>query len=118
MTIEKVRDHCLKKPGVTESFPFGGETLVFKVFGKIFCLGGLTPPFTINLKCDPELALELREKFDGVTPGYHMNKTHWNTIALNSNIKETEILGWVDHSYDLVFNSLPMKLRNNLSGNK
>lgn len=112
MDIEKIRNYCLKKREVTESFPFDEETLVFKVCGKIFCLMNLIPPHNINLKCDPELALELREKYDEVTPGYHMNKNHWNTIALKGSVQPKELLKWIDHSYTLVVNSLPKKDRN------
>jgi len=111
MDIEKVRKYCLKKNGVTEGFPFNEETLVFKVMGKMFCLLNLSHPFTINLKCEPELAIELREKHEGVTPGYHMNKKFWNTIDLISNIPDREILRWIDYSYDLVVNGLPKKVQ-------
>ncbi len=111
MDIEKVRKYCLKKKGVTEGFPFGEETLVFKVMGKMFCLANLSRSFGINLKCDPELAIELRERYEGVTPGYHMNKKFWNTIDLDSNIPEKEILNWIDHSYEMVVNGLPKKVK-------
>jgi len=114
MDIEKVRKYCLKKKGTTEGFPFDEETLVFKVMGKMFCLSRLSHPFSINLKCDPEFAIELREKYDGVTPGYHMNKTYWNTVALSVNIPEKEIKDWIDHSYEMVFNGLPKKVRSEL----
>ena len=109
MDIEKVREYCLKKKFVTESLPFDDETLVFKVANKIFCLLSLTPPYNINLKCDPELAVELREKYEAVTPGYHMNKNHWNTIALDNTIEE-----WIDNSYNLVYENLPQKLKEKL----
>lgn len=109
MDIEKVRKHCLKKKGVTEGFPFNEDTLVFKVKGKMFCLAIMNKPFSVNLKCDPEFAIELREKYDSVTPGYHMNKTHWNTVLLDSSVTDKEILSWIDHSYDLVVKSLPKK---------
>ena len=111
MTVEKVRNYCLKKKGVTEGFPFNETTLVFKVMGKMFCLMGLEPPQTVNLKCDPELAVELREKYEGVTPGYHMNKMYWNTIDLNANIRENEIQKWIDQSYNLIVDSLSKKLK-------
>ncbi|MEW5844350.1 MAG: MmcQ/YjbR family DNA-binding protein [Bacteroidota bacterium] len=110
MDIEKVRKHCLKKSAVTEGFPFNEDTLVFKVQGKMFCLAILNSPFSINLKCDPEFAIELRERYNSVTPGYHMNKTHWNTIMLDGSIADKEILSWIDHSYDLVVKSLPKKV--------
>ncbi len=115
MNVEIIRNYCLTKSGVTEDFPFNEDTLVFKVQGKMFCLMNLNPPFTINLKCDPELAVELREKYDGVTPGYHMNKTHWNTIDLESNIPDKEVFAWIDHSYDLVVKGLPKKKREELN---
>ncbi len=111
MDIEKVRKYCLKKKGVTEGLPFGEDTLVFKVMGKMFCLLSLSRSFGINLKCDPEFAVELREKYEGVTPGYHMNKKYWNTVTLDGNIPEKEILSWIDHSYEMVVNSLPQKVR-------
>lgn len=114
MDIEKVRKYCLKKKGVTEGFPFDEETLVFKVMGKMFCLLSLSRSFGINLKCDPEFAIELREKYEGVSPGYHMNKQYWNTVDLNSNINDKEILSWIDHSYDLVVNSLTKKVQSEL----
>jgi predicted DNA-binding protein (MmcQ/YjbR family) len=107
MNIEILRNYCLKKPEVTESFPFGEDTLVFKVADKIFLLAGLDEiPLRINLKCDPEKAVELREKYESVIPGYHMNKNHWNTIIVDGTINQNEILEWIDDSYMLVVNSL------------
>lgn len=102
MNIEDLREYCLGKPRTTESFPFGEDTLVFKVNGKIFALSNLDGDLSINLKCDPSFALELREKYSSVTPGYHMNKKHWNTVYLNGTIPDREIKKWIDHSYDLV----------------
>jgi predicted DNA-binding protein (MmcQ/YjbR family) len=103
MNIEQIRTHCLKKPGVGENFPFGEETLVFKVMGKIFLLASLgNKPLTINLKCDPSLAIELRERYESVQPGYHMNKKHWNTVTLDGSIRPAEIFSWIDHSYNRV----------------
>ena len=102
MDIEKVRNYCLKKKKTTEGFPFGEEVLVFKVMNKMFCLVNLDHPYTINLKCNPEYAVELREKYSAVTPGYHMNKTYWNTINLDGSIPDKEILSWIDHSYELI----------------
>jgi predicted DNA-binding protein (MmcQ/YjbR family) len=102
MNIESLREYCISKESATESFPFDDETLVFKVSGKIFALTSLGGDLTLNLKCDPVLALELRERYQAVTPGYHMNKKHWNTIALDGTIPDKEILSWIDHSYDLV----------------
>jgi predicted DNA-binding protein (MmcQ/YjbR family) len=106
MDLEKIREYCLKKKGVSEGFPFGNDTLVFKVMSKLFCLTNFEPPTSINLKCDPEKALELREKFEGVIPGYHMNKKHWNTIYLDSGISDQNIFEWIDHSYNLVAEGL------------
>ena len=114
MDIEKLREYCLKKKGVTEGFPFGEDTLVFKVMGKMFCLAGLTPQLSINLKCDPEKALELREEYEFVSPGYHMNKKHWNTIDFDGVIKPGLIYEWIDDSYDLVVESLTKKLKEEL----
>jgi predicted DNA-binding protein (MmcQ/YjbR family) len=102
MNIEDIRTYCLKKPGVTEGFPFGEDTLVFKVKGKIFVLANLDGDLSLNLKCDPALALELRERYSSVIPGYHMNKKHWNTVYLNGTIPDKEVLSWIDHSYKLV----------------
>ncbi len=106
--IDFIRDYALKKKDVTEEFPFDYVTLVFKVKGKIFILLSLDDnPTELNLKCDPELALDLRERFESVRPGYHMNKKHWNTIVLNGSIPTKEILKMIDHSYDLVVKGLP-----------
>jgi predicted DNA-binding protein (MmcQ/YjbR family) len=107
MNIESFRKYCLKKRGVTEEFPFDENTLVFKVMGKMFALTDLVDlPFTINLKCDPEKAIELRERYDAVQPGYHMNKKHWNTVTIDNSIPENELLEMVDHSYQLVVEKL------------
>jgi predicted DNA-binding protein (MmcQ/YjbR family) len=103
INIEQIRKHCLKKKEVTEDFPFGEETLVFKVAGKIFLLASLeTIPLQINLKCEPEKAIELRETYDSVQPGYHMNKKHWNTIIIDGTISGNKIFEWIDKSYELV----------------
>ncbi len=95
---------------MTEGTPFGEDTLVFKVAGKIFALASLdaVPP-RVNLKCDPDLALELRDRYEEVTPGYHMNKKHWNTVELSGRITEAELRRMIDHSYDLVVARLPRK---------
>jgi predicted DNA-binding protein (MmcQ/YjbR family) len=107
MNIEQIREYCLKKKGVTEEFPFDEETLVFKVAGKIFLLASLeSVPLQINLKCDPEKAIELREEYEAVQSGYHMNKTHWNTITLDRTVPANKILEWIDHSYNLVMSGL------------
>ena len=117
MNIEQFRDYCLAKKGVTESFPFGEETLVFKVMGKIFALIGLEySPAQANLKCDPKRALQLREDFDGlVRPGYHMNKVHWNTVELERNLPHELLIELIDHSYNLVVKSLTKKLQTELA---
>lgn len=102
MDIESIRDYCTAKKGVTEGFPFGDDTLVFKVNEKIFALVSLDGELSINLKCDPAYALELREHNPSVTPGYHMNKKHWNTIIIDGTVPDKEIFSWIDHSYNLV----------------
>jgi predicted DNA-binding protein (MmcQ/YjbR family) len=103
MNIEQIREYCLKKKGVTEEFPFDEETLVFKVMGKIFLLASLySIPLQFNLKCEPEKAIELREEYEAVQPGYHMNKRHWNTIIIDGSIPERNIHEWIDDSYNLV----------------
>jgi predicted DNA-binding protein (MmcQ/YjbR family) len=102
MNIEILRDYCISKKGVTESLPFGDDTLVFKKTGKIFVLANLDGDLSINIKCDPAFALELREKYASVIPGYHMNKKHWNTVMVDGTISDKEILEWIDNSYDLV----------------
>ena len=114
MDIEKIREYCLSKPGTTESLPFGDTTLVFKVMNKIYCLLSIDSPFSMNLKCDPENAIELREEFEEVLPGYHMNKKHWNTINLEGRLKPKLIEKWIDASYDLVVNRLTKKVKQQL----
>jgi len=104
--LEQIRSYCLKKKGVTEELPFDEDSPVYKVMGKIFLIASLTPPISINLKCDPEKAVELRERYDAVTPGYHMNKLHWNTIQLDGSIPEKLIMEWINHSYELVVSGL------------
>lgn len=115
MNIETLREYCLSKKGVEETLPFGPDVLVFKVMGKVFLLCPLdTEAFQFNVKCDPDLAIELREAFDAVQPGYHMNKKHWNTILVNGSIPMKRLKEWIDHSYDLVVSSLPVKQREQL----
>jgi predicted DNA-binding protein (MmcQ/YjbR family) len=106
--LESLRRYCLNKPAATECTPFGDDVLVFKVGGKMFALAALdeVPP-RANLKCDPDLALELRDRFEQIQPGYHMNKKHWNTVEIDSGIPETELRKMIDHSYELVARSLP-----------
>jgi predicted DNA-binding protein (MmcQ/YjbR family) len=101
MNIEEIREYCLTKKQVTEGFPFGDTTLVFKVSGKIFALISLDE-VQMNLKCDPDLVIELRERYDFVIPGYHMNKKYWNTILLKGNLPDKLIREWIDLSYNLV----------------
>jgi predicted DNA-binding protein (MmcQ/YjbR family) len=102
MNIEILREFCIAKKGVTESFPFGDDTLVFKADEKIFALVNLNGELSINLKCDPSLAIELRERYSSVIAGYHMNKKHWNTVMLDGTIPDKEIFSWIDNSYNLV----------------
>src|SRR6476619_5783352 len=108
MDLAEFRDYCLRKPGATEETPFGPDVLVFKVGGKMFALAALdeVPP-RVNLKCDPDLALDLRDRYEQVRPGYHMNKKHWNTVEIDSGLQGAELYGMIDHSYDLVIQSLP-----------
>ena len=108
MDLEEFREYCLSKPHATEGTPFGPDVLVFKVGGKIFALTSPEHfPVTANLKCDPDLALDLRDRYDQVRPGYHMNKRHWNTVEIEGGIPDTQLLKMIDHSYDLVAASLP-----------
>ena len=112
MDLASFREYCLKKPGAAEGTPFGEDVLVFKVSGKMFALAALdeVPP-RVNLKCDPDLALELRDRYEQVRPGYHMNKKHWNTVEIESGIPEVKLRKMIDHSYDLVVQSLPKARR-------
>ena len=107
MNIEEFRDYCLSKPGVTEDMPFGENTLVFKVGGKMFALTDINTFASINLKCDPEKALELRDQYPFILPGYHMNKKHWNTVVLDGAISRNLLTELIDHSYTLVYSGLP-----------
>lgn len=106
MNIESFRTYCLNKKGVTEEFPFDEETLVLKVMGKIFALTGINGFSSINLKCDPEHAVELREKYAAVQPGYHMSKKHWNTVLIDGSIPDKLLRQWIDESYQLVVGGL------------
>lgn len=115
MNIEEFRDYCLSKKYVTECFPFDEKTLVFKVAGKMFALSGLEhQPSTVNLKCDPEKAIELREEFSDVIEGFHMNKKHWNTITIEGSLSYKFIKELVDHSYDMVVKGMTKKLQKEL----
>jgi predicted DNA-binding protein (MmcQ/YjbR family) len=114
MNIEQLREYCLSKPGTTECFPFDEVTLVFKVGSadknKIYALASLEKiPQNVNLKCDPERAIELREKYEAVIPGYHMNKQHWNTVRLEGDVHDKLFIELIDHSYELIINSLTKK---------
>lgn len=103
MDIESLRTYCLTKPDVEETLPFGQDTLVFKVAGKIFLLTGLdSVELSFNVKCDPDKAIELREEFPCVQPGYHMNKKHWNTILVDGSVSSRQLKEWIDDSYNLV----------------
>ena len=107
MNIEEFRDYCLAKKGVEETFPFDDVTLVFKVMGKMFAVTGLErEQFQVNLKCDPEYAIELREEYEEITPGWHMNKKHWNTVLFEGMLENRLIMQLIDHSYDLVVKKL------------
>lgn len=114
MYLEEIRTYCLSKSFTEEAFPFDSVTLVFKVAGKLFALIDVEEARSINLKCDPERAIELREQYDGIIPGYHMSKKHWNTVSLDGTVDRSLVLELIDHSYDLVYASLPKKIRNEL----
>ena len=113
MNVEKYREYCLSKKGVTEHFPFDNVTLVFKVMGKMFALCGLEQiPLSVNLKCDPEYAIELREEYgDAIIAGFHMNKKHWNTIEPEGHLSDNFFKELIDHSYGLVVNGLTKKVK-------
>ncbi|MDA9348901.1 MmcQ/YjbR family DNA-binding protein [Polaribacter sp.] len=119
MHIEQLRNFCIAKKGVTEHFPFDAVTLVFKVKGKMFLLTGLDSwengDQKINLKCDPEKAIELRESYEDITAGWHMSKKHWNTVALNTgNISDDFVVELINHSYELVVKGLTKKMQQEL----
>lgn len=118
MNIEDFRIYCISKAHVTESFPFGEDILVFKVAGKMFGLLRIAPKSkgeteepTANLKCDPEKAIELRESYQAIYPGYHMSKKHWNTISFNKDVDDELLHDLINHSYDLVVSKLPKKIK-------
>jgi predicted DNA-binding protein (MmcQ/YjbR family) len=115
MNIEEVRNYCLQKRGVLEDFPFGDSNPVMKVGGKMFALLSLDEPPSVNLKCDPSRAIELREVYPSIIPGYHMNKRHWNTVMLDGSLPLDLIVSMVDHSYELVLGSLSSKTRYDIS---
>lgn len=100
MDIEQIREYCITKSGTSEGFPFGEQTLVFKVMGKMFALLPLDNPVSMNLKCEPEYAVELREEYpETIKPGWHMNKKHWNTVSLNGVLRDSMLKELIDHSY-------------------
>jgi len=109
VNIEEFREYCISKLGVTEEFPFDENTLVFKVSGKMFALTDVDLFSSINLKCNPEEAVLLREQYSAVKPGYHMNKKHWNTVEIDGSVPDALLFNWIDHSYNLVFEALPIK---------
>ena len=111
MTLAEFREDCSRKPGFSEDLPFDESTLAFRVGGKIFALMDTVLFESVNLKCDPERAIELRERYDGITGGYHMSKKHWNTVRTDGSVPNKLILELADHSYDLVRASLPKKVR-------
>lgn len=103
MNIETLREYCLSRPGAEETLPFGPDNLVYKINGKMFLLVGLdNDPLQFNVKCDPDKALELREEYSCVLPGYHMNKKHWNTIVVDGSVPTRQLKEWIDDSYHLV----------------
>lgn len=115
MNLETYYEYCLSKQGVTEHFPFDQDTLVFKVGGKMFALSSLLQwekgAPSVNLKCDPERAQELRAEYDAIQPGFHMSKVHWNTIVINQDVPNVLLKELIDHSYELVFKSLTKKIQ-------
>lgn len=118
MNIEDIRDYCLSLSFVTEETPFGPDTLVFKVASKVFLLIGLdqVDELRFNVKCDPDYAVELREQYEQtVIPGYHMNKKHWNTVYCNRELADSKLKDLINHSYDLVYQSFPKRVRDDLS---
>jgi predicted DNA-binding protein (MmcQ/YjbR family) len=115
MDLARLREYCLSKSHATESMPFGPDVLVFKVSDKMFALAALDEVSTrVNLKCNPDLALDLRDRYEQVTPGYHMNKKHWNTVEIEGGIPDVELRKMIDHSYELVLRTLPKVKREKL----
>lgn len=116
MNIEELREYCISKKGVEETFPFGPENIVFKVMGKVFLITNIDGhPLQFNVKCHPEKALELRERYTCVMPGYHMNKKHWNTIIADGSVSSKLLQEWITDSYDLIVNKLSKQLRQQLA---
>jgi len=115
MNPEEIRQLCLSLPGTTEEFPFDEHVLAFKVLGKIFLLTDIREFSSVNLKCEPERAIELRERHEAVKPGYHMNKKHWNTVEIPGDYSKQDLREWIENSYRLVLLSLPLRLQNQLT---
>lgn len=119
MNLENYYEYCLSKKGVTEHFPFDEDTLVFKIGGKMFALSSLQQwekgEPSVNLKCDPDRAQELRAQYEDIQPGFHMSKIHWNTVTINKGVADELVKELIDHSYDLVFKSLTKKLQSELN---
>ena len=113
MNIEEIREYCISKKGVTESFPFDETTLVFKAGNKMFALAGLNSNY-VNIKCKPEIAIERREEFTDIAPAFHMNKKHWNSVIYNNNLKPNFVKDMIDESYTLIFNSLTKKIQSTI----
>ena len=107
MDIEAYRNYCLRKKGVTEEFPFDDKTLVYKVMGKLFTLTDIDRFESINVKCNPATAIRLREAYTSISPGYHMNKQHWNTVLIDGSIPDHLLYQWIDDAYKLVVTKLP-----------
>ena len=114
MDLDQFRKYCLKKKGTSEETPFGEDTLVYKVMGKMFAITGFAIPLSVNLKCDPEQAVELREQYEEIQPGYHMNKKHWNTILSKGRLSDKLMKEFIDHSYELVVKGLKKSDRESL----
>lgn len=114
MNIEVFRDYCLNKPLSTESMPFDDDILVFKINGKMFALISTQDPYSCNLKCDPEKAIELREAHEAVNPGFHQNKKHWNTVTFNNDVSDELLFSLVDHSYEMVIKTFSKKVQQTL----
>ena len=119
MDIETIREYCLSKKGVSESFPFDENALVFKVLNKMFALVNInTRPWSLNLKCDPEKAIEYRELYEEIKPGYHMSKKHWNTVNFEGRLNNTLLVDLIDHSYELVVSKMTKKAKEELKSIK
>ncbi|MFN5310321.1 MAG: MmcQ/YjbR family DNA-binding protein [Candidatus Kapaibacterium sp.] len=115
MNHDIIREYCLQKKATSFDFPFDEEVMACRVAGKIFVLMSILQfPVSINVKCDPEKAIDLRERYEAVKPGYHMNKTHWNTVTCDGSLSDAEIFSFIDHSYEMVLQSIPKKLRNEI----